>query len=204
MKRLAVSAALLVIMALPALSADLVAIPMSQVPSCQSLVSEMSACVREKPVSFVEINQQNLLVPMTLPVRLNTNLAGGLMLQPLIVTNGVPDDAVMMSINVPVRFSETPTQSCLVSTLDTDLAGTTLLMPANVNGQQLLEPVTLKKDMDRLLVLPTSMDTAAGPTRVPIYMNGQLVMFPLDCRTTADGITFCPSCRTEKVLLLTR
>lgn len=204
MKRFVVPFVLLVVMALPALSADLVAIPMSQVPSCQPLASQMSACVRETPVSFADINQQNLFVPMTLPVRINTSAAGGLTLQPLITTNGIPEDAVMMPMNVPVRFTESATQRCLVATLDSDLAGTTLLMPATVNGQQLLEPVTLKKNADRLMLLPTSMEVAANATRVPIYMNGQLVMFPLDCRTTADGITFCPNCQKENVILLTR
>lgn len=203
MRRFAVAALLLLVMVLPALG-DVIAIPMSQVPSCQPLVQEMTSCVRERPVSFAQLNQQNLFVPMTLPVRLNTNATGGLTLQPLIITNGVPEDAVMMPLNVPVRFTETPTQRCLVATLDNDLAGLTVLMPASVNGQQMLEPVTLKKDVDRLMVLPTSMEEAAGATRVPIYMNGELVMFPLDCRTTADGITFCPSCQKQDVILLTR
>lgn len=137
-------------------------------------------------------------------MRINTSSTGGLTLQPLVITDTVPADAVMMPMNVPVRFTETANQRCLTTTVDDDLAGLTVLMPASVNGQQVLEPVQLKKGADRLMVLPTSMETAEGQKRVPVYVNGELVMFPLDCRTTADGITFCPHCPAEQVILLTR
>lgn len=194
----------LLILAALAPAAELAVIPMAQVSSCVPLATEMSACVRERPASFAELNQQNLLVPMTLPVRINTSSTGGLTLQPLIITDTVPADAVMMPMNVPVRFTETANQRCLTTTVGDDLAGLTILMPASVNGQQVLEPVQLKKDEHRLMVLPTRMETAEGQMRVPLYVNGELVTFPLDWRTTADGITFCPHCPAEQVILLTR
>lgn len=45
---------------------------------------------------------------------------------------------------------------------------------------------------------------AAGPTSVPMYLDGELTMFPLACRTTADGITLCSQCPAKDITIYVR
>lgn len=179
-------------------------LPISQCPSVQPLVREMALCKTPQTMTVADLNNKSMMVPMQMPVRLSPASGGRMVMQPLIITDTMPADAVMMPLMVPVKISSTPTQTCLTTTLQNEVAGTMLLMPASVNGNTLMEPVQLKLDNGKMLMLPTSLDVAEAITNVPMYVDGELIMFPLQCRTTANGITLCPRCPADEITILVR
>ena len=189
--RLLLLAGLLVAAAVPAL-AQLTAIPLSQCSSCQpGLCEAMTACTQQKTINVEALNQQTLTIPLSMPVRIEPT-AGRMTMVPLVANQNMPKDTVLIPMSVPVKIYSTPTSSCLSATLDPALVNAVFMMPCASGGDTYARPVQLRPDNDRLMLYPVDMNDIKGQVRVPLYVNGTMNMIPLDCRTTSDGITFCP------------
>lgn len=171
--------------------AQLAAIPLVQCPSQAPLAAAIAECRRPTTINVEELNQRTLMLPLSMPVQLAPT-AGRMTMVPLLPTQNMPQDTVMIPMQVPVKIYSTPTSSCLEATIDPGLANSVFMMPCAYGGETYARPVQLRPDNGRLMLYPTNMNDVAGQVTVPIYVDGALSMIPLDCRTTADGITFCP------------
>lgn len=192
--RTLMSAALaaLAILLLPQLVlAQFTTMPLSQCPSQAGLATAIAQCKQPTSISVEELNQQTLMLPLSMPVRIEPT-AGRMTMVPLLPTQNMPQDTVMIPMSVPVKIHSTPTSSCISAELDPSLANAVFMMPCAVGGETFVRPVQLKQQENRMMLLPVNMNDVNGQVNVPIYANGSLMMIPLDCRTTADGITFCP------------
>lgn len=166
-------------------------IPMGEMYYAQPLAEQMKACSVPRTLNVDTLNRKNLMVPMMLPVRMVTT-NGRMTMIPLVASETMPKDTVMVPLSVPVKIAQAGNQTCLNTTLDRNLDGLLLLLPTTVQGKQLMHPVQVKREGDKLWLLPTALGAVKDGASVPVYADGQLMMIPFDCTMTADGVRLCP------------
>lgn len=162
--------------------------PMSSSSEQKTLSNQMSSCVQPRQMSLSEMNQENALCPMVMPMKVTTT-NGQMSMCPIKADQSIPADASMMTILVPVSFTQIDGKQVMDANVDGDLANSVVLMSMSCGGQNMLQPMKLTPTADDVMLLvPLSPASITRPASVPVYVQGEMKMVPVDQSLSTSGL----------------
>ncbi|MEN6546281.1 MAG: hypothetical protein ABFE07_09595 [Armatimonadia bacterium] len=162
--------------------------PMSATSEQKALSKQMSTCVQPEQMSLSDMNQENALCPMVMPMK-STATDGQVSMCPIRADQAIPADATMITILVPVSFTQMDGKQVMDVNVDSDLASSVVLMSMSCNGQNVLQPMKLTPAGDDVIVLvPLNAASIAQPASVPVYVEGEMKMVPVDESVSTSGL----------------
>lgn len=162
---------------------------MSSYPECRALSSEMSDCRAVTTTSVIDMNNQNMMCPMVMPVQTTEKT-----ITPVSAEASMPQDVTMITTLVPVSIKTISGNDVICASMDDSMANKVVMLPMNCNNQQVLQPVQLKPasaDMMILVPLDASMTSETAPASVAVFIDGNMSMIPIDCKASLSSNTLC-------------
>ena len=163
---------------------------MSSYPQCQALSQEMSDCKTAVPVSIVQLNEQNMMCPMIMPVKVTVEDTRPF-LCPMKAEETCPPQAKTVTMMVPVKIQEIKGSNTITCSMNSEMANSVVLIPTSCSGQQMMQPVLLKPNGSNTMVLVPLDETIAAPVQVSLIVDGDMVMAPIDCPASFSNDMLC-------------
>lgn len=165
--------------------------PMSATDQNQkALSSQMECCVAPEQASVTEMNKNGMMCPMVMPMQ-SSMQNGHMSMSPIDASKAqsIPADAKMITILVPVGFTQMNGKQVMDANIDSSLANSVVLMSMSCNGQNQMQPMKLTPAAnDVILLVPLSPSTITQPASTPIYYEGEMSMMPVDEQASSQGM----------------
>ncbi|MHB8995086.1 MAG: hypothetical protein ACYC63_07550 [Armatimonadota bacterium] len=167
---------------------------MSSYPQCQPLAQEMSDCKTAVPVSIVQLNEQNMMCPMVMPVKVTVEDTRPF-LCPMKAEEVCPPapEVKTVTMMVPVSIQEIKGNDTITCSMNSEMANSVVLIPTSSNGQQMMQPVLLKPNGSNTMILVPLDETIAAPVQVSLIVDGNMVLAPIDVPASLSSDSLCIS-----------
>lgn len=164
-------------------------VPMSSCSSCAPMCSKMSACRTVVNTSFIQMNEQKMMVPLVVPTLVTPT--GCSMCTP---DMAMSDQVTMVTRLVPASVQTIDSNPVICASTCDDLANKVVMLPTVCSGAQTLAPVLVKPmghGVMTLAPLSECLNPAAAPASLAVFVRGNMCMAPINCGVSTKCGSVC-------------